>query len=62
MNVVGTYCKICLRLQICSLNQLKVGNGGFKSPFPKEEFRGIIKRLFNPPSPPLEKGGDPFLI
>jgi len=39
------------------LNQKKVGKGGFKSPFLKGGFRGIIKRLFNPPCPPLEKGG-----
>jgi hypothetical protein len=29
----------------------------FKSPFEKGGFRGIIKRLFNPPYPPSEKGG-----
>ena len=27
------------------------------SPFLKGGFRGIIKRFFNPPYPPLEKGG-----
>ena len=53
-----THCKTCLRLQIGSLNQLKVGNGGFKSPLSKGGFRGIIRRLSNPPCPPLEKGGD----
>src|SRR4030067_31933 len=53
----GTYCKTGLWLHICSPNQLEVGNGNFKSPFPKGEFRGIINRLFNPPCPPLEKGG-----
>jgi hypothetical protein len=29
----------------------------FKSPFSKGGFRGIIKRLYNPPCPPLKKGG-----
>ena len=28
-----------------------------KSPFPKGGFRGIIRRLHNPPCPPLKKGG-----
>jgi hypothetical protein len=32
-------------------------NCGFKSPFLKGGFRGIIKRLFNPPCPPFRKGG-----
>jgi hypothetical protein len=31
--------------------------GLLKSPFSKGGFRGIIKRLSNPPSPPLKKGG-----
>ncbi len=30
----------------------------FKSPFEKGGFRGIFKRLENPPYPPLEKGGN----
>jgi hypothetical protein len=38
--------------------KLKVRNGDFKSPFFKGGFRGIIRPLFNPPCPPLEKGGD----
>jgi hypothetical protein len=37
--------------------RLKVGNGDFKSPFFKGGFRGIIKPLYNPPCPPLGKGG-----
>jgi hypothetical protein len=34
-----------------------------KPPFPKGEFSGIIKRLSNPPCPPLTKGGKilPFI-
>jgi hypothetical protein len=40
--------------------RLKVGNGDFKSPFFKGGFRGIIKPLFNPPCPPLGKGGNSF--
>ncbi|MBU4356876.1 MAG: hypothetical protein KJ822_16290, partial [Proteobacteria bacterium] len=52
-----TWCKTCLQLQICFLNQLKVGNGDLKSPFPKGGFRRIIKRLYNTPCPPLKKGG-----
>jgi hypothetical protein len=31
-----------------------------KSPFSKGGFRGSIKRLYNPPCPPLEKGGGYF--
>jgi hypothetical protein len=38
---VRIYCKTCLRPQICSLNRLKVGNRGFKSPFPQGGLRGI---------------------
>src|SRR5450759_3185733 len=35
-----------------------LNTGCSKSPFFKRGFRGIIKHLFNPPYPPLEKGGE----
>jgi hypothetical protein len=42
------------------LSMSKRREGGFfKSPFSKGGLRGIIRRLYNPPYPPLEKGGDP---
>jgi hypothetical protein len=34
-----------------------LNTGCFKSPFFKGGFRGIIKRLFNPPLPSFRKGG-----
>ncbi len=43
------------------LSTHKKSGDGFKSPFLKGGFRGIIKRLFDPPCPPLEKGGNSFL-
>ncbi len=36
---------------------IRTGAEALKSPFLKGGFRGIMRRLFNPPCPPLEKGG-----
>jgi hypothetical protein len=52
-----TWCESCLRLQIYSLNQVKVGNGDVKSPFTKGGFRGISQGIAKSPLTPLEERG-----
>jgi hypothetical protein len=47
-------------MQICFLNQMKVGNGGLKSPFSKGDLGGFPGLVLQPKSPltPLYQRGE----